>query len=82
MFGTFGRAQQQTLEAAPGGRDASVLGSVNDVGDGLVIAQYQTTRVRHMFSSYKRFDLSSLLYYMLSTSNVLISQPLIHILLY
>ena len=55
MFSSFGRGQQQVSEAL-----AVVCDDVREAGDGAIVAQYQTTRIRHMWSSYKRFDNFSL----------------------
>ena len=55
MFGAFGnRGHQQSAEVLPDTRDDLVRQNIEDTGDCIVIAQYQTTRVRHMWSSYKR----------------------------
>ena len=67
MFTSFGRGQIPNSDSMPDARgereqqglvrrNSGALSDVPNAANGVVIAQYQTTRVRHMWSSYKRLS--------------------------
>lgn len=54
MFTPFSRNQQLQSDVSPDAKTESDRGQLEFETDTVVVAQYPTTRVRHMWSSYKR----------------------------